>query len=116
MPGNYEAEIVEVVPEQASTGTDFLRVVFKILGPTHEGQEIDCPLYLTKKAVWKLDAFLRAARVERHGEKIETAELLGRRMQIHVRPNGHGRPEVIRFDKIGGKQSRPDITDDDIPF
>ena len=39
-PGRYSAEIIEASPETASTGTPYLNLDFRILGPTHSGRHV----------------------------------------------------------------------------
>ena len=129
--GDYEAEINELSPGTANTGTKFLRVVFEIIGPTNEGAQTDCQLYLTDRAAWKLNTLLSAAGVELQQDELETEDLLGRRVQIHVNrvEDSAGQPvrtEVTSFRRShkpsnsagqNGKQpEKPNITDDDVPF
>ncbi len=129
--GDYVAEINEVSPGTANTGTKFLRVVFEIVGPDHEGAQTDCQLYLTERAAWKLNTLLAAAGVEPQGDEIETAELLGSKLHIHVnQPQDSSgqpmRPEVTSFRRLdptpngsepnGQPIEKPKITDDDVPF
>ena len=52
--GYYDAEIINITQEHASTGTAYLNVEFEILGPTHAGRHMWANIYLTDKARWKL--------------------------------------------------------------
>ena len=46
-PGFYEAEIVDVNEDQASTGTRFLNIEFEILGPVEIGRHVWARCFLT---------------------------------------------------------------------
>ncbi len=60
-PGIYEARIVHVSHEEASTGTKFLSVEFEILGSDQAGRHVWGNCYLTENARWKCAALLKAA-------------------------------------------------------
>jgi hypothetical protein len=109
--GKYIAEIVEVTPSKASTGTDYLFVDLLIIGPSHQGRHVFAKLFLTDKAGWKLSALLHALG-EQPDAEIETESLIGRPVGIDIKVvdgfDGSERNEISRFRKISesGPQSQ----------
>ncbi len=101
-PGVYTAEIVDVQPQRASTGTSMLNVEFEIVGPSEKGRHVWAGVFLTDKARWKLAALLNAVNVGLVDE-LDTAELVGRRLRIRVKEvDGEGqlRTEAVAFRKL----------------
>jgi hypothetical protein len=86
--GDYPVEIVEASEEKARTGTKSLRVVFRILEGPFKDHETASHYYLTQNAYWKLRSLLKAIDVKVSPEsEIDTAEMLGRTLRIHVQEN-----------------------------
>ena len=101
--GYYDAEIINITQEHASTGTAYLNVEFEILGPTHEGRHMWANIYLTDKARWKLAALVSAAGLGMVDE-LDTDLLIGKRLRIAVKniddPEAGNRSEVGGFQKL----------------
>ena len=101
--GYYDAEIVAVSQERASTGTEYLNIEFVILGPTHEGRHVWANIFLTKKARWKLAALLSATGIGLVDD-LDTDQLIGKDLRIRVKqvddPAGDSRQEVVGFRKL----------------
>ena len=101
--GYYEAEIIKITQEHASTGTAYLNVEFEILGPTHAGRHMWANIYLTDKARWKLAALVNAAGLGMVDE-LDTDLLIGKRLRIAVKniddPEAGNRSEVVGFQKL----------------
>jgi hypothetical protein len=99
--GYYEATIVDVSLETASTGTEFLNVELEILGPNQVGRHVWSNLYLTEKARWKMAALVNAAGLGMV-DKLETDQLIARKVRIRVKQvdDSSGAPsEVVGFRK-----------------
>ena len=98
--GLYEAQILGVRHEMASTGTLFLNVEFEILGPTESGRHVWANFYLTEAARWKLAALLNAVELPLD-DQLETDSLIGRKLRIRVKelesPSGTTRSEAVAF-------------------
>ena len=101
--GYYDAEIINITQEHASTGTAYLNVEFEILGPTHAGRHMWANIYLTDKARWKLAALVNAAGLGMVDE-LDTDLLIGKRLRIAVKniddPEAGNRSEVVGFQKL----------------
>jgi len=109
--GYYDAEIVAVSQERASTGTEYLNIEFVILGPTHEGRHVWANVFLTEKARWKLAALLSATGIGMVDD-LDTDQLIGNELRIRVKQVddsfGDSRSEVVGFRKLK--------SDDGVPF
>lgn len=99
----YDAEIIKITQEHASTGTAYLNVEFEILGPTHAGRHMWANIYLTDKARWKLAALVSAAGLGMVDE-LDTDLLIGKRLRIAVKniddPEAGNRSEVVGFQTL----------------
>ena len=100
--GYYEAEVVSVTHEKASTGTAYLNVELVILGPTHEGRHLWGKVFLTEPARWKLASLLNATGLGLVDE-LETNQLIGKTVCIRVKqvddPDRGSRSEVVGYRK-----------------
>lgn len=101
--GYYDAKIVAVSQERASTGTEYLNIDTVILAPTHEGRHVWANIFLTEKAKWKLAALLSATGIGLVDD-LDTDQLLGKDLRIRVKqvddPAGDSRQEVVGFRKL----------------
>jgi hypothetical protein len=102
-PGRYTAEIIEASPEIASTGTPYLNLDFRILGPSHSSRHVWTKLFLTEKAAWKLAALLKAIGLS-PAEELDTASFFNRSLIIVLIVttdiDGIERNEIKAFRKI----------------
>ena len=100
--GYYEAQVVDVSLENASTGTAFLNIEFAILGPTQVDRHVWANLYLTEKARWKLAALVNAVGLGMV-DKLDTNQLIGKKVRIRIKKAddsfGDSRPDVVGFRK-----------------
>jgi hypothetical protein len=116
--GDYTVEIVDASLERASTGKEFLKVVFRILEGPFKDRATTADYYLTQKALWKLRSLLNAIDVKvSDASELETAEMLDRTLRIHVHKNedvnGYSaKSEVTKTMRLDGFK----VTDRDLPF
>ena len=116
--GDYTVEIVEAGLQEASTGTEFLKVVFRVVeGPLKDHMVAD-HYYLTKKAYWKLHLLLNAIEVKvTDASELETAQMLGRTLRIRIHENKDENGYSVKSEVT--KTMRLDTfkaTNRDIPF
>jgi len=116
--GDYTVEVVEAGLQEASTGTEFLKVVFRVLDGPQKDHTAVAHYYLTKKAYWKLQLLLNAIDVKvSDASELETAQMLGRTLCIRIHEtkgeNGYSaKSEVAKTMRIDVSKAM----DRDIPF
>jgi len=116
--GDYTVEIVEASLQEANTGTEFLRVVFRVTdGPLKDRTVVE-QYYLTKKAYWKLQSLLNTIDVKvSDASELETALMLGRVLRIRTHEvkddNGYTtKSQVAKAMRLDGLQAM----DKEVPF
>ncbi len=99
-PGFYEVEIFDAATDQALTGTDFINVDFLIVQGEYSNRHLWTHLYLTDKAMWKVEALLNAVGLK-PSDDLKTDDLIGKRLRVRVRhgqdQDGNVKVEVIAF-------------------
>ena len=101
-PGTYDAKIVAVTNEMASTGTEFLTIDCELVGPTEVGHHVWGNIFLTQPARWKTAALLTAVGLPLT-DQLETDDLIGKKLRIVVKPlksqYGTITSEIVNFRK-----------------
>jgi hypothetical protein len=116
--GDYNAEVIEASPHKASTGTEFLMVVFRVLDGPEKDRTVVSNYYLTQKAYWRLQSLLNAISVRvSDTSEVETAQMLGQTLRIRVSEikgeNGYpAKSEVVKTMRLDAFQ----VTDRDLLF
>src|SRR5262245_49518972 len=83
--GDYTVEIVDASLQEASTGTQFLKAVFRLLEGPLRDRTTASNYYLTPKAHWKLKSLLNAIDVKANdASELETDQMLGRTLRIRI--------------------------------
>jgi Protein of unknown function (DUF669) len=103
-PGWYEAEIFDAQVNQASTGTEFLNIEFKIQAPENfKGRSTWGVFYLTENASWKIATLQNGIGME-PGKKFHTNELVGKTLRIRLKEvedqEGNPKIEVSAFRRL----------------
>ncbi len=103
-PGWYEVEIFDAQVDQASTGTVFLNIEFKIQAPDEfKGRSTWGIFYLTENASWKITALQSAIGME-PGSDFYTDDLVGKTLRIRLKEvedqEGNPKLEVSAFRRL----------------
>lgn len=120
LPTNwYEVEIDDVYENVARTGTEYIRLDFRI---TEEGpfknRHVWSNLYNSERALWKFRAFLFAVGIDvPEGEPfhLDLEQLKGKRLKIRVRTTAEG-PGESTSEVIGFRRTSKPPDDDLCPF
>ncbi len=120
-PGWYRTKIDEVAAKTASTGSEYLRIAFRVTDGPHDGRRVWEGFSLRPTALWRLKRLLKAIDLPHQGPVVLETELLEERdLEILIGEetyNGSRRNTVKDMRPIGAAGTDPSPAQgEEIPF